>query len=144
MTITQMSGGNGSFISHSITIRKIDLKQDGSRKQLPKEHLQRQSLTLHRKLKRKINGLISEVVVERDSVGTGYHIHMMVHHDDYTTLKQVLSKFIGSGNWFTKSNEYETYDCIKGSYGEVQIHEVYYIRGFRNYLNKTGMTRTLV
>ena len=144
MTRTQWSDGNGSFISHSITIRKINLRLDGTRKQLPKEHLQRQSITLHRKLKRKIKGLTSEVVVERDSVGTGYHIHMMVHHNSYPTLKEILSKFIGGGNWFTKSDVFDSYDCIDGSYGEVQIHEVYYIRGFRNYLNKTGMTRTLV
>lgn len=144
MTITQMSGGNGSFISHSITIRKIDLRQDGSRKQLPKEHLQRQSVTLHRKLKRKIKGLTSEVVVERDSVGTGYHIHMMIHHNSYPTLKEILSKFIGGGNWFTKSDVFDSYDCINGPYGEVQIHGVYNIRGFRNYINKNDMTRTLV
>lgn len=126
-----------------VLIRKVEHTPNGVIRKVSKSSLEKQMITLFKKVKRTIPNTTIEFVVEKDH--NGYHSHLIVNGcSDLDKLKSLLERFIGGNNWTRKRELFNDYECCYGSYGELELHRVYDTKGYRGYLNKTGMSRVLV
>jgi len=130
-----------------VLIRKVEHLPNGVIRKVSKSSMEKQMITVFKKVKRAIPNTTIEFVVEKDN--NGYHSHLIVNGcSDPDKLKSLLQKFIGGNKW-TRKREWKRelfndYECCYGNYGEIELHQLYDTKGYRGYLNKTGMTRVLV
>ena len=129
-----------------VLIRKVEHTSNGVIRKVSRSSMEKQMITLFKKVKRAIPNTTIEFVVEQDH--NGYHSHLIVNGcsdpDREKKLKSLLERFIGGNKWTRKLELFNDFECCYGSYGELELHQVYDTEGYRRYLNKTGMTRTLV
>ncbi len=126
-----------------VLIRKVEHLPNGAIRKVSKSSMEKQMITLFKKVKRAIPNTTIEFVVEKDH--NGYHSHLIVNGcSDPDKLKSLLQRFIGGNQWTRKRELFNDYECCYGSYGEIELHQLYDTKGYRGYLNKTGMSRVLV
>ena len=124
------------MVPYGITIRRKEL--------LSKKVLNKQILTIHKRLKKNKNKVITYYKHERDQVNTKLHSHLCILTEDKERLKDILSRFIGSEEWLDNNNSYKGLDA-NGKWGEIHLHEMYDDGvGFINYIDKYETARVLV
>ena len=125
-----------------ITIRKVDVK--GSKRTQPsKSNIEKQILTLHRKLK-KNDEVFTEYSVEKEPNGYGYHTHLKVQYNDELNLRNELLNFIGGSRWEKEIKGYNVIDSCYGEYGEVQLHNIDNPIQYSRYINKETLSKQLI
>jgi hypothetical protein len=127
-----------------VTIRKIDRNDLGMISNPNMELLSKQILNLHRKTK-KIDRIVTEYVIESDNHKGKYHTHLLIHFNDSDNLHNQLSRFVGGNVWESKKDVInDKIEKCYGKWGEIEIHQIYDEIGFRNYMNKHGISKTLI
>lgn len=128
-----------------IMIRKKDYGDNGKIQFLSRKNLNKQINTLHKKLKKKDKDLTTTYVIEKDKNHRGkFHTHLLIHFTDEKNIYNQLSRFIGGNSWEERKEGFDKiYGCF-GKYGEVDTHYIYDETEFKNYMNKTELTETLV
>ena len=125
-----------------VTIRKVNV-EDFNRTQLSKSNIEKQILTLHRKLK-KSDEVFTEFSVEKEPNGRGYHTHLKVQYNDELNLRNELLKFIGGNRWKKEIKGYNVIDSCYGKFGEVQLHHIDNPTKFSRYINKQTLSKQLI
>ena len=122
-----------------IVIRKMNVDEVGRRSHPSKKQLEKQVMTLHRKLQ-KSDDVLTEFTIEKDGHGRGLHTHLNIMFKDENNLLDGLKKFIGGNTWNKKN---EVLEC-NGQYGEIQVHNIHDSVGFSRYINKTNPSKNLI
>jgi hypothetical protein len=131
--------------SLGVTIRKISISKGGRKENISSKDYNKQILTLHRKLKKIDKKMTTSYVVERDNRHKRkFHMHLLINYTDKTNLYNQLSRFIGGNIWKERKEGLDTIYGCNGKYGEVDTHCIYNEIGFINYMNKDGLTKTLI
>ena len=129
-------------MEYGLTIRKYKVNSNGSVTSVNREQLNRQIITLHKKIK-KNDDIITEYSIEKDPCGCGYHVHMNVKHTDSVNLINHLQRFIGGSEFKEIFNpNYPIYECT-GRYGKVKIFNTKDKLKFSRYINKYTPSRQL-
>ena len=76
------------------------------RKRTNKKILDKEILTLHRKLKKR-DTVITHFTTEKDYTKGDYHTHLMTEHNHDKNLYNQLNQFIGGNCWDSDKSEYE-------------------------------------
>ena len=126
-----------------ITIRKISVDEVGNRTQPSKKVLEKQILTLHRKLK-KSDEVFTEFSVEKEPNGYGYHTHLKVQCNDELNLRNELLNFIGGNRWKKEVRGFNVIDSCYGKYGEIQLHSIDNPTKYSRYINKQTLSKQLI
>jgi len=130
--------------SLGVTIRKISISKGGRKENISSKDYNKQILTLHRKLKKIDKEMTTSYVVERDNHKNKFHMHLLIIYTDKNNLYNQLSRFIGGNIWKERKEGLDTIYGCNGKYGEVDTHYIYNEIGFINYMNKEGLTKTLI
>jgi len=125
-----------------VTIRKVNV-EDFNRTQLSKSNIEKQILTLHRKLK-KSDEVFTEFSVEKEPNGRGYHTHLKVQFNDELNLRKGLENFIGGNDWNKEIKGLEMIESCNGKYGEVQLHNIDNPIQYSRYINKETLSKQLI
>jgi hypothetical protein len=107
-----------------------------------KKLLDKQILTLHKKLKKNDN-IITHYSTEKDYLKGNYHSHLLIQYNNDKNLYNELNRFIGGNVW---NKDYEGLDEIKinnGKWGEIHTHNIWDEVGFKGYINKNELTKIL-
>jgi len=107
-----------------------------------KKLLDKQILTLHKKLKKNDN-IITHYSTEKDYLKGNYHSHLLVQYNNDKNLYNELNRFIGGNVW---NKDYEGLDEVKinnGKWGEIHTHNIWDEVGFKGYINKNELTKIL-
>ncbi len=127
-----------------IQIRKIDINENGKKYNPTTNNLHKQLKTLHRKLKKKDENLLTTYSIEKDNHKGNFHSHLLIHYKDKDNLYNELSRFIGGSIWKERKEGFNTICGCYGKYGEVDTHYIYDEDGFINYMNKHEQSITLI
>lgn len=123
-------------------IRKYDYKYGNHQNPKPKL-LHKQILKLHRNIKK--NDIIyTEYSIERDEDKSKYHSHLLIHYTDKENLYNQLSRFIGGDGWIIREKGLNTFDECNGKYGCIHTEPIRDEWNYRNYMDKSTQTITLV
>ena len=125
-----------------VTIRKVDV-EDSKRTQPSKSNIEKQILTLHRKLK-KSDEVFTEYSVEKEPNGKGYHSHLKVQYNDENNLRERLQNFVGGNDWNKEIKGLELIESCNGKYGEVQLHNIDNPTEYSRYINKETLSKQLI
>jgi hypothetical protein len=125
-----------------VTIRKVDV-EDSKRTQPSKSNIEKQILTLHRKLK-KSDEVFTEYSVEKEPNGKGYHSHLKVQYNDENNLRERLQNFVGGNDWNKEIKGLELIESCNGKYGEVQLHNIDNPSEYSRYINKETLSKQLI
>ena len=125
-----------------VTIRKVDV-EDSKRTQPSKSNIEKQILTLHRKLK-KSDEVSTEYSVEKEPNGKGYHSHLKVQYNDENNLRERLQNFVGGNDWNKEIKGLELIESCNGKYGEVQLHNIDNPSEYSRYINKETLSKQLI
>ncbi|MDG1930626.1 MAG: hypothetical protein P8I58_04815 [Flavobacteriaceae bacterium] len=107
-----------------------------------KKLLDKQILTLHKKLKKNDN-IITHYSTEKDYLKGNYHSHLLIQYNNDKNLYNELNRFIGGNVW---NKDYEGLDEVKinnGKWGEIHTHNIWDEVGFKGYINKNELTKIL-
>lgn len=107
-----------------------------------KKLLDKQILTLHKKLKKNDN-IITHYSTEKDYLKGNYHSHLLIQYNNDKNLHNELNRFIGGNVW---DKDYEGLDEVKinnGKWGEIHTHNIWDEVGFKGYINKNELTKIL-
>lgn len=107
-----------------------------------KKLLDKQILTLHKKLKKNDN-IITHYSTEKDYLKGKYHSHLLIQYNDDKNLYNELNKFIGGNSWEVDKNGLDEIKINNGIWGEIHTHNIYDEVGFIGYMNKHEITKTL-
>lgn len=117
---------------------------------LSKKTLDKQVKTIHKRLKKNKNKVITYYTHERDPLNSKYHTHLCIYtEEDKKRLKDVFSRFIGSEEWVKNYKSYKGLDA-HGKWGEIHIHEMYddddgvEWYAYLNYIDKRNTARILI
>jgi hypothetical protein len=124
--------------------RKISKLENGSITNPSKKELHKQVTTLHKKIQKKDMDVVTEYVIERDNHLKKYHTHLLIHYNDEPNLKNQLQRFIGGSEWEDKMVGLNKVQSCEGKYGEVGIVHIYDETKYRNYMNKSVTSKTLI
>ena len=125
-----------------VTIRKVDV-EDSKRNQPSKSNIEKQILTLNRKLK-KSDEVFTEYSVEKEPNGKGYHSHLKVQYNDENNLRERLQNFVGGNDWNKEIKGLELIESCNGKYGEVQLHNIDNPSEYSRYINKETLSKQLI
>ena len=125
-----------------VTIRKVDV-EDSKRTQPSKSNIEKQILTLHRKLK-KSDEVFTEYSVEKEPNGKGYHSHLKVQYNDENNLRERLQNVVGGNDWNKEIKGLELIESCNGKYGEVQLHNIDNPSEYSRYINKETLSKQLI
>ncbi|MFK5972619.1 MAG: hypothetical protein QM485_04995 [Flavobacteriaceae bacterium] len=100
-------------------------------------------MKLHRNIK-KNDPIHTEYSIERDSDGSKYHTHLLIHYSNKKNLYDELSRFIGGNGWKIRENGLDTFDECNGKYGCIHTEPVFNEIDYRRYMNKQELTKTLI
>lgn len=118
--------------------------EDGKVIHPSKNELKKQITTLHKKLQKKDSDVVTEFTIEKDNHRAKYHSHLLVKYSNQTNLFNQLKRFIGGSRWDERLEGLSKIKYCNGEYGEVDIVRIYDATGYRNYMNKSTPSRTLV
>ena len=107
-----------------------------------KKRLNKEIITLHSKLKKNDN-IITHFSTEKDYSKGRYHSHLIIQYNDDENLYNQLNNFIGGNVWNTKNDGLEEVKINNGKWGEIHTHNLWDEIGFRGYMNKNELTKTL-
>ena len=127
-----------------ITVRKINKLEGGTIVHPSKKELKKQITTLHKKLQKNDSNVTTEYSIEQDTHKAKYHSHLLVRYTDESNLFNQLERFIGGSGWDNRIEGFSKVTYCDGKYGEVDVIRIYDEVGYRNYMNKSTPTRTLV
>jgi hypothetical protein len=116
-------------------------KWTGERNQIAisRENLHKGMEKFYRKLRQNDKTSIVEYAIEQHRDKGLYHIHMIVHFDNYQNVVDVLLqtiKFMDNGRYVQEIKKGKKYTTIYGNYGTGKIHNIYNYDGYRNYIDK--------
>ena len=112
------------------------------KKRINKKLLNKEIITLHRKLK-KNDDIITHFSTEKDYSKGNYHTHLIIKHNDDKNLYNQLNNFIGGNIWEVDKSGLEEVKINNGKWGEIHTHNLYNEVGFMGYMNKYELTKTL-
>jgi hypothetical protein len=112
------------------------------KKRTNKKLLEKEVLTLHRKLK-KNDDIITHFTTEKDYSKGNYHTHLIIKHNDDKNLYNQLNNFIGGNIWEVDKSGLDEVKINNGKWGEIHTHNLYNEVGFMGYMNKYELTKTL-
>ena len=107
-----------------------------------KKRLNKEIITLHSKLKKNDN-IITHFSTEKDYSKGKYHSHLIIQYNDDENLYNQLNNFIGGNVWNTKNDGLEEVKINNGKWGEIHTHNLWDEIGFKGYMNKNELTKTL-
>lgn len=107
-----------------------------------KKRLNKEIITLHSKLKKNDN-IITHFSTEKDYSKGRYHSHLIIQYNDDENLYNQLNNFIGGNVWNTKNDGLEEVKINNGKWGEIHTHNLWDEIGFKGYMNKNELTKTL-
>ena len=107
-----------------------------------KKLLNKEITTLHSKLK-KNDDIITHFSTEKDNSKGRYHSHLIIQYNDDKNLYNQLNNFIGGNVWNTKNDGLEEVKINNGKWGEIHTHNLWDEIGFKGYMNKNELTKTL-
>ena len=107
-----------------------------------KKRLNKEIITLHSKLKKNDN-IITHFSTEKDYSKGRYHSHLIIQYNDNKNLYNQLNNFIGGNIWNTKNDGLEEVKINNGKWGEIHTHNLWDEIGFKGYMNKNELTKTL-
>ena len=107
-----------------------------------KKRLNKEIITLHSKLKKNDN-IITHFSTEKDYSKGRYHSHLIIQYNDDENLYNQLNNFIGGNIWNTKNDGLEEVKINNGKWGEIHTHNLWDEIGFKGYMNKNELTKTL-
>lgn len=107
-----------------------------------KKRLNKEIITLHSKLKKNDN-IITHFSTEKDYSKGRYHSHLIIQYNDDENLFNQLNNFIGGNIWNTKNDGLEEVKINNGKWGEIHTHNLWDEIGFKGYMNKNELTKTL-
>lgn len=106
------------------------------------KNLNKQIHTLHRKLKKK-DEVYTTYTIERDETLNQYHIHTLFQYNNKENLYKQLQKYIGGDIVISKGMN-GSFDKCFGKYGTLWLEEVKDEKQIYRYINKYGVSKTLV
>jgi len=112
------------------------------RKRTNKKILDKEILTLHRKLKKR-DTVITHFTTEKDYTKGNYHTHLMIEHNDDKNLYNQLNNFIGGNCWESENSGLDEIKINNGKWGEVHTHNIWDELRFKGYMNKHKQLKTL-
>ena len=136
---------NTAINTIGFVIRKTNIIKN-KKCNLNKRSLDKQMITLHKKLQKEDSQLITKYAIHRDDSKSKYHIHLVINYTDLSNLLNQLSKHIGGDNlWTYKGNDNNglPIKICRGKYGEINMHIVDYEEGFDGYMQDKSMLITL-
>ena len=107
-----------------------------------KKLLNKEITTLHSKLK-KNDDIITHFSTEKDNSKGRYHSHLIIQYNDDKNLYNQLNKFIGGNGWIEEKDGLEEVKINNGKWGEIHTHNLWDEIGFKGYMNKNELTKTL-
>ena len=112
------------------------------RKRTNKKILDKEILTLHRKLKKR-DTVITHYSTEKDYTKGNYHTHLMIEHNDDKNLYNQLNNFIGGNCWESENSGLDEIKINNGKWGEIHTHNIWDELRFKGYMNKHKQLKTL-
>ena len=112
------------------------------RKRTNKKILDKEILTLHRKLKKR-DTVITHFTTEKDYTKRNYHTHLIIEHNDDRNLYNQLNHFIGGNCWESDKSGLDEVKINNGIWGEIHTHNIWDEKGFKGYMNKYELIKTL-
>jgi UPF0288 family protein (methanogenesis marker protein 3) len=107
-----------------------------------KKLLNKEITTLHRKLK-KNDEVITYFTTEKDFSKGNYHSHLLIQYNDDKNLYNHLNCFIGGSSWEVDKSGLDEVKINNGKWGEIHTHTIWDELGFKGYMNKHELTKTL-
>lgn len=107
-----------------------------------KKLLDKEILTLHKKLKKK-DSVTTYFSTEKDPQKGKYHTHLLIQYNDGDNLYNQLNRFIGGNTWVNEKKGLDEVKINDGKWGEVHTHNIYDENRFIGYMNKHELTKTL-
>jgi len=126
-----------------LMIRKFDKTDNGKYCHPSRRNLNKQILTLHKRIKKK-DKVYTEYSIEKDTSEGKYHTHLIIHYNNKENLHNQLSRFIGGYGWKVKVNGAEVFNECNGKWGSVHTHPIISERNYRWYINKDEPSKTLI
>ena len=112
------------------------------RKRTNKKILDKEITTLHSKLKKR-DTVITHYSTEKDYTKGNYHTHLMIEHNDDMNLYNQLNNFIGGNIWESEKSGLDEVKINNGKWGEIHTHNIWDEVGFKGYMNKHELIKTL-
>jgi hypothetical protein len=112
------------------------------RKRTNKKILDKEIITLHSKLK-KNDTIITHFTTEKDYTKGNYHTHLIIEHNDEYNLLNQLNNFIGGNTWEIDKSGLDEVKINNGKWGEIHTHQIWDKDGFKGYMNKHELVKTL-
>jgi len=107
-----------------------------------KKLLNKEIITLHSKLK-KGDTITTHYTTEKDFTKGNYHTHLIIQYNDDKNLYNQLNHFIGGNTREVNKSGLDEVKINNGKWGEIHIHPLWNEDGFRGYMNKHELTKTL-
>ena len=107
-----------------------------------KKLLDKEIITLHSKLKKK-DTITTHYTTEKDYSKGNYHTHLIIQYNDDKNLYNQLNNFIGGNTWKVNKSGLDEVKINNGKWGEIHTHPLWNEDGFRGYMNKHELTKTL-
>ena len=107
-----------------------------------KKLLNKEITTLHSKLKKK-DEIITHYTTEKDYSKGNYHSHLIIQYNDDKNLYNHLNRFIGGNSWEVDKSGLDEVKINNGKWGEIHTHQIWDKVGFKGYMNKHELTKTL-
>ena len=107
-----------------------------------KKLLDKEIITLHSKLKKK-DTITTHYTTEKDYSKGNYHTHLIIQYNDDKNLYNQLNKFIGGNTWKVNKSGLDEVKINNGKWGEIHTHPLWNEEGFKGYMNKHELTKTL-
>ena len=136
---------NTAINTIGFVIRKTNIIKN-KKCNLNKRSLDKQMITLHKKLQKEDSQLITKYAIHKDDSINKYHIHLMINYTDFNKILNQLSKYIGGDNlWMYKGNDNNglPIKICRGKYGEIDMHRIDYEKGNEGYMQDKSMLITL-
>jgi len=107
-----------------------------------KKLLDKEIITLHSKLKKR-DTITTHYTTEKDYTKGNYHTHLIIQYNDDKNLYNQLNHFIGGNTWEVDKSGSDEVKINNGKWGEIHTHPLWNENGFRGYMNKHELTKTL-
>jgi|TARA_B110000208_G_C11679372_1_gene398149 hypothetical protein len=92
---------------------------------------------------KKNDSIITHYTTEKDYRKGNYHTHLMIEHNDDMNLHNQLNKFIGGNTWGEDKSGLDEVRINQGKWGEIHTHQIWDEVGFKGYINKHELVKTL-
>ena len=107
-----------------------------------KKLLDKEIITLHSKLK-KGDTITTHYTTEKDYSKGNYHTHLIIQYNDDENLYNQLNHFICGNTWEVDKSGLDEVKINQGKWGEIHTHHIWDEVGFKGYINKHELSKTL-